>query len=65
MKYDPFKKSTFEKIRAKREEIIKDQHLMRKLLSEGLDPNEAYEYKRKLEKCDRDLNELLKQEKLL
>ena len=46
--FDPFQKSAQEKIRIKREEIIKDQHLMRKLLSEGIDPNEAYNYKRKL-----------------
>lgn len=38
---------------------------MRKLISEGIDPNEAYNYKRKLEKCEKDLSELLKQEKIL
>lgn len=63
--YDPFQKSAQERIRMKREEIIKDQHLMRKLLSEGIDPNEAYNYKRKLEKCEKDLSELIKEEKLL
>ena len=63
--FDPFQKAAEEKIRLKREQIIKDQHLMRKLISEGIDPNEAYEYKRKLEKCQKELTYLMKQEQLL
>lgn len=38
---------------------------MRKLLAEGIDLNEAYNYKRKLEKCDKDLQDLLKEEQLI
>ncbi len=29
--------------------------MIRKMLSEGLDPNEAYNYKKKLEKCEKSL----------
>ena len=39
--------------------------MIRKLLGEGMDTNEAYEYKKKLEKCERELMELNKQEQLL
>jgi hypothetical protein len=39
--------------------------MIRKLLAEGMDTNEAYEYKKKLEKCEKDLMELNKQEQLL
>jgi cyclophilin family peptidyl-prolyl cis-trans isomerase len=63
--FDPFQKSAEDKIRTKREEIIRDQHLMRRLIAEGIDTNEAYSYKRKLERCEKDLAELLKQEQLL
>ena len=42
LRFDPFKKEVFDQIREARERIIKDQHHIRKLLSEGLDPNDAY-----------------------
>jgi len=51
LRYDPFKKEVWQEIREARERIIRDQHAIRKLLSEGLDPNEAYNYKQRLETC--------------
>jgi hypothetical protein len=35
------------------------------MLGEGMDTNEAYEYKKKLEKCEKEMMELNKQEQLL
>ena len=39
--------------------------MIRKMLAEGMDTNEAYDYKKKLQKCERDLMDLNKQEQLL
>jgi cyclophilin family peptidyl-prolyl cis-trans isomerase len=52
LKHDPFKKSVFDQIRQRKENIIKEQHKIRKLLEQGIDPNSAYENKTKLEKCE-------------
>ena len=62
LRYDPFKKEVFQQIREARERIIRDQHAIRKLLSEGLEPNEAYNYKKRLEICERNLVDLNKRE---
>lgn len=62
LRFDPFKKEVFQQIRQSRERIIRDQHAIRKLLSEGLDPNEAYNYKQRLELCERNLADLDRKE---
>ena len=62
LRYDPFKKEVWQEIREARERIIRDQHAIRKLLNEGLDPNDAYNYKKRLEACEKNLAELERKE---